>query len=139
MLNANRGLDPQLPPAERLPTPCPRLSLCISYQSPQLHGSACGLRSHGVRPDSRQRLLFLRDSLACRPWLEADLELSIRLCDDLQRSQGYIKDQTARLDGGRESLANLQSSSSQCQLLLKSESRSLQSPAWQITFMQLCQ
>lgn len=42
-------------------------------------------------------------------------------CYNLQHTQGYSKDQTARLDWGRESLANLMSSTFHCQLLLKSE------------------
>lgn len=115
-------------------------SLHFNYQSSQLHGSASTLRGHEVRPDWRQRLMSGHDCLPCCSWLEADLELNVRLCNNLRRSQGYIKDQTARLDLRRESLANLQSSSFQCQLLLKSEPpRSIQSPAWQITFMLLYQ
>lgn len=72
-------------------------SLHLSYLCSQLRGSASSLRGHELRPDWRQRLLSGHDSLACWCWLEADLEPDVRLRNNLRHSQGYIKDQTARL------------------------------------------
>lgn len=51
--------------------------------------------SHVERSGRRQRLWSEHDSLVCWSWLEADLELHVRLCNDLRHIQGYIKDQTA--------------------------------------------
>lgn len=76
--------------------PCP---LPSTHYAPAIapYSSASSLRGHEVRPDWRQRLLSRHDSLACRSWLGANLKHEVLLCNDLQCSQGYFKDQTPRL------------------------------------------